>query len=478
MASQAKLEFLRYASPNERRTISREDLGFYDAVIIGATYEFRTETDVSSSQSFIQPLKRCIDDHPFLCVVLGDAHTDKAFYQRASTINLEDHISIVDGVAAGEGESKAIEKTLEIDVNRKFRPEVPRWRIVVLPLNKSRCFVAFAFSHTIGDGVTGMAFHESFLEGCRTASGADNVSSVVETPARPLAAPFDTPERLPISWSFLLAPLISLVLPQFLVNALGIRRSGSTIDAGTWTATNMFYDAATFHTKVKLREIDKSVLDKALRASRNHDAKLTATVLQLLARALSKALVDPSITNFVSQTAVNMRQSIGVPNSEMGEFASGCYLSHTRNNSSGNLSDEEWAAASSDTRDLATCASTLQDQPIGLLRYAPSIRKWTLGKIGQRRDCSIEMSNVGVFDPAMASPSTHDIDGGVRVTNMFFTQPGHVTSAPISFNFASVKDGGLSYTVSWQEGALGVDDEDRVVEEICASLTAGLEALE
>jgi hypothetical protein len=411
-------------------------------------------------------------------VVLGDAHTDKAFYQRASTINLKDHISIVDGVAAGDDESKAIEKTLEVNVNRKFRPEIPRWKIVVLPLDKSRCFVAFAFSHTIGDGLTGVSFHRSFLEAYRTASGADAMSSMVETPARPLPTPFDTPERLPISWSFLLAPFISQFLPKFLIEALGIRQSASTVDSGTWTARNVFYDADTFHSKVRLHEIDKSVLDNALRASRNHDTRLTATILQLLARAFSKALADPSVTNFVSQTAVNMRGSIGVPEFEMGEFASGCYLSHARNDSSGNLSDEEWAAASSGTRELATCASTLQDQPIGLLRYVPSIRKWTLGKIGQRRDSSMEMSNVGVFDPTPASTSSQDMKEVASITNMFFTQPGHVTSSPITFNFVSVKGGGLSYTVTWQEGSLGVDDEEGVVEKICASLAAGLEALE
>lgn len=268
--------------------------------------------------------------------------------------------------------------------------------------------------------------------------------------------------------------MISLLLPRFLIEWLNLRHSASTIDSGTWTATNIFYDANTFHSRVKLGEIPAPVLAKALAASKRHDAKLTSTMLQLLTRGLSKAIADPPVTNFVSQTAVNMRRSVGVPDSEMGEFASGCYLTHARSHASGNLTEAEWKAAREGTRALAVCAATLTDQAISLLRYLPSIRRWTLGKLGQRRDCSVEVSNVGVFEPEGESES----EEGAKITGVLFTQPGHVISAPISLNFASAKGGSLMYTVTWQVGALALDDEERVIDEICKSFEADLGALE
>ncbi|KAJ0281021.1 hypothetical protein COL940_005966 [Colletotrichum noveboracense] len=126
-----------------------------------------------------------------------------------------------------------------------------------------------------------------------------------------------------------------------------------------------------------------------------------------------------------------MRKSVGVPSDEMGEFVSATYLVHPKLTSAGPLSDAEWLAASSSTKAFAETAATLQDQPIGLLRYLPSVRKWLLSKLGQRRDCSHEVSNVGAFE------------------------------------------------VTWPTGALGVPEveEDAVVDTICTSIQADFEAI-
>jgi hypothetical protein len=52
----------------------------------------------------------------------------------------------------------------------------------------------------------------------------------------------------------------------------------------------MFFDPAAFNSRVRLLEIEAPILQKALQMSRSHDAKLTATVHQLIVRALSKAI--------------------------------------------------------------------------------------------------------------------------------------------------------------------------------------------
>ncbi|GAD98355.1 hypothetical protein NECHADRAFT_100829 [Paecilomyces variotii No. 5] len=467
-------QFLRYASPNEQRTISREDAGYYFAVIVGAVYQLSDGIATNVPESFFDPLRYCLEKHTWLNVTVGDKHTDKAFYERVPRVDLASHVDIVRDVKAGENDSAAIEELLRQNLDRPFPPGIPPWRIVVLPLGPAQCFIAFAYSHMICDGPSGQAFHRTFLEGLRNASETTiSVGSIVETIERPLPEPFDTPSRLPISWSFLLAPLIATFLPRFLVNLLGLKAQASTTDEGTWLGSRIFFDPKTSRSKIRLREIEAPLLDNAIRVARKHDAKLTGALQQLITRALSRALPDPSITNFVTQTAVNMRNSVGTPRDEMGEFASGCYVVHLRDESSGPFSEASWEAARQATRKLAECAATLQDQAIGLLRYLPSIRKWTRGKIGQRRDCSIEISNIGVFD------SNPDSGPPPRITKVVFTQPGHVTGPPLAFNFASVKGGGLVYTVTWQAGALGISgDEERFVDEVCSSLEADFKQLE
>lgn len=398
-----------------------------------------------------------------MCVVAGDRHTDKPFYERLKTINLDRHISIQE--SNSEDDTAAIQELLEASLDAPFPSEIPPWKILILPLHAGGCFVAFSYSHSIGDGISGNCFHRTFLNALQE-PGSSTPSAIVQTPDRPLPEPFDTPSRLPISWSFLLGPLIAALIPAFLANLLGMRAAASTTDEGTWTATRMFFKAGELQTKVKVFEIDASVVGKAVRVSREHGAKLTGTIQQIIARALSSQLRDPKITNFVSQTAVNMRKSVGIPEDEFGEFVSGCYLTHTAQSSNDlaiSLSDDEWAAARDATNKLALAATQLADQPIGLLRYAPSVRNWTMSKLGRERDGSFELSNLGSFDGGAA--------GHVKISSMVFAQPGHVVGPPICFNLASVKGGSLVCTVTWQAGALGIErDEAEFVEGVALEI--------
>ncbi|CAF3648959.1 unnamed protein product [Fusarium graminearum] len=466
--------FLRYASPNEMRTIAREDVGYYHAVVIGAVYDFAEETNVKSPSTYVHALRRCIEEHPFFCVNVGDRNTDKAYYEYVSSINVEEHISIVHDSEVGTDSLQAIGRSVKPELDRPFVSGIPPWRIVVLPLSATQCHVAFCYSHGIGDGIAGVAFHKSFLEGLRE-TPATIPSSTIAPPRKPLPEPFDTPERLTISWSFLLAPFLAQYLPYFLVKMLGLRVSASYVNDGTWTATPIFFDAKTNQNKLKIRQIEASQVNKVVQLARTHDARLSGVLQQLIARALSKVVKDNNVTDFVGQTAINMRSSIGMSNDVATEAVSGCYTLLGRSKVTGPLTKQEWASASQATKEFASAAVKLNDNPIGLLRYVSSIREWTLGKIGKKRDSSYEFSNVGVFDGDAGS----NIIGKdkVKVTKMTFAQPGQVGGCPISFNVASVKGGDLVFTITWQLGALGLGGgeamEDKIVDEICDNLKQG-----
>ncbi|KAM0472603.1 hypothetical protein ACHAPX_008760 [Trichoderma viride] len=382
-------QFLRFASGNEQRSISREDLGFYHAVIVGAFYEFGDDVDTYSPSSYYQPLQQCIEEHPYLRVAIGNAHTDKAFYHHVLDIHLEQHV-VIAGHTTSSDDLSGIQKVLAGDLDKPFPSGVPPWRITVLPL-RTGCFIAFSYSHSIGDGWTGAVFHHSFLNAFRKCPiSSRSVDPLVKIPPRPLPPPFDTPDRLPISWSYLIAPLVAMILPTFVAKLLRLRVSVSAVNASTWTGSLSRFDAETHRTKVLVHEIEEPTLSSAIRAARDHDAKLTATFHGIVSRALSRAIPDPKYTNFASLTAVNMRRSIGIPFDEMGNFVSGLYMIHPRDDTSGDFSDDFWAAARANTHKLMAAASALSDQPIGLLRYLFSIRSWLAGRIGKQRDSSYE----------------------------------------------------------------------------------------
>lgn len=473
--------------PNERRTISREDVGFYNALIIAGIYEVEDEdAEIVSPRSFIQPLKYCIEKHPFLSVVVKDKHTEQPAFEAVFNIDLHDHLLITqEHGAEHEKELELFESVLPPILDRSWPADIPPWRVIVVPLESlpgsatKRCLIVFSFSHTLGDGMSAMGFHRTFLDGWRKATRTDQTGSfLTSAPNRSLSEPFDTPERLPISWSFLLAPLVAVYLPTFITSLLGLRPTASPVNAGTWTGSSIFFKPPPAPpSRLRILEIDAQTARKALQVSRNHNTKLTATLHQFIIRALSKAIPNPSITNFVSGTAVDMRKSIGIPSEEWGLFVNAHYETHPRSLdiAERSLSDGTWAAASSMTQKLAECGTRLQDQAVGLLRYAPSIRNWTLGKIGKQRDCSYELSNLLAFEDSTSGTQQH----AIKIEKMLFTRPANPISAPLEFNVVSVKDGSLICIVSWQEGALGVqlEDEMPLVNGVLSSVHADFEAL-
>jgi hypothetical protein len=385
---------------------------------------------------------------------------------------------------------KIVEEVLPSILDAAWPKAIPPWKLIVLPFpkdeleNRVRCFLAFSFSHSLGDGISGLAFHRSFLDALqepRVAHGEIH-DFTVHSSSQPFPEPFDTPERLPISWSFLLSPLLSVYLPKFASSALGFRAAATTITPGTWTATPGFYDASNHHTAVKILELSASTISNAVKVCRSHNTKLTALMHQFIVRALSKCLPDDSDSdNFVSGTAINMRPATSVSGNEMGLFVSGYFDVHPRLNTSGANDEDLWNHASAMTSALATASMKLQDQPIGLLRYLPSVRSWTLGKLGQKRDGSYEISNLVAFDasPSLASGSGKG-QSKCTLEKLVFSQPANAVSSPLTFNVVSVKGGSLVCVVSWQVGALGLDEsgEREFVERVCEVIHNGFHALD
>ncbi|TKX27684.1 hypothetical protein C1H76_0110 [Elsinoe australis] len=475
-------EFLRLASPNEQRTISREDLGLYHAVIVGAVYKLSEGLDVTSTSTHFQPLRHCVDRNPYLSVVTGGNDTDKAYYERVPSVDLSQHIQIIQNTSTDSDDLSAMQQVITSDLDRPFPPGIPPWRTLILPLSNQRLFLAFAFSHSIGDGTTGLIFHRTFLEGLSLTNLSPHPSpNLVSIPSQPLPPPFDTPTTLSISYRFLLSTILTPLLPTPLTSLLNLSTTDPT--PTTWTgALHPLTPPHSHHSKVHLFILPPATLAAALHECRAHTTTLTALLTHLIARSIASSLPSGTqATDLISETAINLRRAAGVSLTEAGNFVSVVAERHAcgafpRGDDAGavGMTEAEWEKVKGTSRALAEKAGTLRDQAVGLLRYVSSVRKWVGEKLGQRRGVSFEVSNLGVFDAGVEEKGKEK----AGIEEVVFAQPGMVAGPALAFNLVSVKGGGLVGSVTWSEGALGLEKDEgeaEFVRRVCEGVRRGLE---
>lgn len=438
---------------------------------MGGIYEFSEAVDTSSIFTYTYALRQCIDRHPQLSTIVAEPESNSSYYAFCPRLELNQHVQFHEGGV--ENEAKAIERVLSSTIDTKWPSSIPAWKIVILPFSQTRCFIGLSFSHALGDGVSGLAFHRTFLNALQEQRLENDL---ICTPTmKQLPPAFDTAENLPISWSFLLSPLLGAYLPERIASLLGLRASTSSVTSGTWTGSSTSYSSEICRTGVEILSIDATTVVRALKYCRMHDAKMTGHIHQLIITALSESLPRPNnIDNFGSVTAMDMRKVVGISKDQMGLFVAGDFQTHELQKHSSEMNEgSSWALAKSITARLAARSNTLSDQPIGLLRYLSDMRSWILSKHGQRRDCSYEVSNLVSFQPS-------DPVGQCSVTEMVFCQPTDVTGSPMSFNIVSVAHGPMTITVSWQFGALGVgsqNDEMEFVRTVCQKIGQSFQSL-
>ena len=423
-----------------------------------------------------------------LSTSVQDAKSERPQLVKVSAMNLEEHVHIepdTDTSGDSSEEAQIMESLLERIHNVPLLdPHLqPQWRIHVLPLqstassSRMRFHVAFASSHALADGMSGMIFHSAFLRALRDLEHNDfSTNSAFSPPTTTkLQPPLEHAADMPISWSFLLGPLFREYLPTSFTRMLGL---DSDLTQDTWFGASKRPER-TDHTEliptaVRVVLVPPKTLRDALATCRAHNSRLTGLLNHLVARALAQALQKRGLNygKFITQTAIDLRRCIPDSKRSMGNYVSAVpEVLSVYPKSHGdleNLSDEDWTAVCRSTKRLSEASSTLSDQPIALLKYLSNFREWTLKNAGKPADASFSVSNLGVFD--------EDSPADFEVEDMLFSQSADGTGAPLNINVASAKGGSLAIVITWWPGMLGVDDEDVFVEEVCQSITVQLKS--
>lgn len=437
------------------------------------------------AQIFGPALQHCVDQHPILGIVIDEPDSEQPKFRRLAELQLDQHLHFIQpddlpelsaGDASQPQEHSLIERVLQYAVNTRFPDvrEVPPWRLFVVPLlprdgtadDHSRVLLAYHYSHSHGDGLSGLAFHHTLSQALCSRGSAQETppSPTLVTSSKSLPPP---PEPLPISWSFLLRTLAKELLPKFLTRLL----MNQPQYGHAWTGRPVFFDADKFQAGVKLITIDRDSLQLALKSCKEHGIKLTGLLHLFIVRSLSAALRDhgANAASFVSSTPIDLRGVFSLTPVDMGVNASAVNYTYASTQSSGPLSDSELRAARELATELAQSSRTAQDQMVGLLKYAQPLRKWHQGKLGKARDTSYELSNVMAFDPKCNTVDEKEstaADSGVKIESVCFSQPADAAGVPLFYNVVSLRGGDLSMAISWQIGALGIQGSDADTETI------------
>ncbi|KAL4791859.1 hypothetical protein BDV19DRAFT_392640 [Aspergillus venezuelensis] len=507
--AQTNHDALRAASKNERRYITRHSLGFYRALTMTGLYTFggnNTDTDLfdaTAAESYFPALKWCIDKHPILSTaIVGQDTEEPVFVRPKEGMNLRRHVQVVQpDTCDGGDEIEALRRVLLATHDKMFDDveSVPPWKIVVVPLPgrtqdaRTRVYIIFAYSHSVGDGRSGLVFHKTFLEGLRVAHRAHDHSANYKVPDLLLLPPsLENACTLKISLGYLLFTLFGSYLPSFVRKRLDFQKEDAT--DGTWTGEVISYpdDPEEFRTGAALLVVPKERLDAVLQICRGKDgARFTGLLNQLIVRALSSSPAlqvsctrSVSIDNFVGQIVVDLRGMIkSYSDDMMVNCVSAIYETSHRAQQDIDLKTDPafWDAVRNTTTRLARSASTLVDQPIGLVKYLNNVRQWSLEKLGERRGSSYEISNAVVFDPSAATPepvsavveqdSCEELWG---IESMVMSQPANATSCPLSFSLVTTKGADMVLTANWQLGVLGIENEDGFVKNVLKNIGGDL----
>lgn len=442
----------------EQYSTARHQIGFYLNVIVAATYEL--------PESFALPLKdyvyracaALVAEHPVLSAIPTADDTQEPYFVRLPQIDLDQVVSFHRRQTAPSDtqDEPAPDHDLQVLIEEQhnvgFTAPNAYWRLCILSNGDSekRFTAIYVFHHAIGDGGSGKAFHQGFLRALNTTAERET-TALIESPKMPLLPNIEALHPMPLSFFFLAKKLFEAKIYS--------RR-----DPGLWTAGQIQPPTKTC---IRLLPFSKAVVTSLRGLCRLENTTITALLQTAIARSLF--LHIPAQYSSIAFTgALSCRRWLPdeITDDVMGVYVQDFEETYSRSViSAGNFPWDE-ARRSRQTIEAALKRKGKDAGP-NLLKYVSDYQQELCrSKLGQDRDKTFEVSNIGVvhseFDPEKAA-----------IKGMVFSQCASVIGNAIEFSVITGGDGRCVISVSWQEGVV----EKILAEAVIASLKDELRLL-
>lgn len=442
----------------EQYSTARHQIGFYLNVIVAATYELPETFTLPVKDYVYRACAAVIAEHPVLSAIPAADDTQEPYFVRLPQIELDQVVSFHQRQATSsvtEDEpvpDHDLQVLLEEQHNSGFTAPNAFWRLCILANGeKQNQFTAvYVFHHALGDGGSGKAFHQSFLQALSTA-GELETKSLVESPKTPLLPNIEALHSMPLSFFFLAKKLFEA-------------KVYSRRDPGLWTAGQIQKPTKTC---VRLLPFSKSVVTSLRDICRQEKTTVTAVLQTAIARSIF-AHIPIGFSSVACTGALSCRRWLPdeITDDVMGVYVQDFEETYTRSITSSGAFPWDEARRSRQTIEAALKRKGKDAGP-NLLKYVNDYQQeLCLSKLGQNRDKTFEVSNIGVVR-SESSPEKPSLKG------MVFSQCASVIGNALEFSVMTGGDGCCVISVSWQEGVV----ENSLAEAVIASVRDELRLL-
>jgi hypothetical protein len=128
--------------------------------------------------------------------------------------------------------------------------------------------------------------------------------------------------------------------------------------------------------------------------------------------------------------------------------------------------DFSWKPVETCHREIKVATASPKNQKIGLLWFLSDYEGFFRKQVGQQREFSFEISNVGVMDVESGGGDCAGID------RIIFSQSSNVVGPALAFSIASVMGGDLGIALTWQKGIVEDDLAVKVLQTLEAELAS------
>jgi hypothetical protein len=457
----------------EKFSTVRHNLGLYRCVQNIARYSLNQSHNTNDLLATLETaLAKVILRHrPLCCGIINEAKENPAFV-RLESVDVSKCIEYrsLDPSTPEEYEQSLI--GIIEHQHRQIWPDIhcqPPWKLIVIQ-NKALSSdgtvldAIFAWHHAIADGLSGMVFHRSLQEALNDAASIKIVNHTIKIPeSTNLFPPQEEIIKFKISWWFLLSAVWHKLRPKWLLPD----------SSPPWTAAPVAPTTEGYDPHVKLISVSSEHTISILAACREHKITLTSLLQALIASSLANRV--PNANSFVSTTPSSPRHISGISStsdiavqvcSHSFTFTPDVLSAIRTSRTPTQITGQIWEISKTFRRTLAAEIARLPvDNVAGLLPYAGSIHKMFLSKLGNPREDTFQVSNIGAFKNEVR-------DGQWRIERMFFTQCGLAGSA-FTFNSVSVVGGPLIISVTWSGG----DIEDGLIGKIIGDVICALNSI-
>ncbi|KAL6820232.1 alcohol acetyltransferase [Trichoderma sp. SZMC 28015] len=468
-----QLKKLRPLGKLEQVSATCHHLGYFNNVGLSAHYRPPKSSSLAAfdlRKLVYAAVGDVISKHPVLFAIPANEDTPNAYFVSLPSIDLDRCIKFLTRSQPlnilDEGEDEELDAILEDQHNTNFKNDygtAPFWRLIILrDAEVDMNFTAsFIYHHAIGDGFSGLVFHNTFLDSLETVSS----THIATLQSKQIILPDDNVHIMPALGE--LHPLPINPNPP-LHSATNLNEwSGNSIRCpckSRWIS---------FH-------ISSGTAESFFHKCKQKGLSVASVVSSVIATTLLHIL-PPNIEALTCIIPVNLRPWLRLSN-EATKTTMGSYFDATKvqfirpsqHSENSSPAEDIWFYARQASKGIRYYLDNISPSgepytAVSVLESIPDISAIFTSIAGKPRDAAFEVTNVGVF--SSAATSERKADTCWQVGKVLLSRSSLVSGAAITISVATGGDGSMTVGFSWQEGVV----EDNFVRKVSREVKKYLE---